>query len=370
MEHGFHIEKDFNFQEEEFKKRGETAAREIVGPYCSIEFNNITDFYRNPVASRFLFARTSSAEKGRSGFLKMARMDERRLHEQLSYESKVMGLAHALAIPVVERYQPYHETTIGLAGFHVKLLEAEQGDLLMSDEFISQAHPDYGTRAAHTLSKTAGKEMPLEIDITLFKQSDDRNRSPESFFSVWDRAEKKIFSAETIEEIVKTTEEVTRCRRLIQHARTYIKNRLSMQPADSRRHYFVHNDAAPNNMFFPLNEAEPPMLLDYEHAGVTRYPDLAKLTDYGNFYARAWPNPAFQRAFLKALFDQESGGDVANNVDTALFLKTVISFGAMALAKYGMEKSHPEHGMSKKLLREFTVNSNYVDSLILPQPKE
>jgi hypothetical protein len=130
---------------------------------------------------------------------------------------------------------------------------------------------------------------------------------------------------------------------------------------DPVREFFVHNDAAPGNMFFPgvpQGHKGRALLFDFEYAGATRYPVLAWLTDLANFYGRCWPNPVMQRVFLQTLLGDDR---VRERIAPRDLAKATAVFGTVSLARFAMQTDHPEHPMAVALMTHLEHHIAFVD---------
>lgn len=306
--------------------------------------------------SRFLYGTTDpelSTEKPR-GFFKMTE----KYKIQLARESQALAIAKELGITTVGIITPYTETTQGKGIIELRKFNAEDGRILASAEEIAAADPEYGARAARAIRTLSGKVIPQDVNSTLFKRGDWRNESAETFWKVWDEQNKKVFDpehAQFVEEVI--GEE--KLQAIVDQTRT-IAEPIIQAGKDPTTEYFVHNDTAPNNMFFPNEDStQSAVLLDFEHAAASHNRILAQLTDMGNFYGRMWPNPDMQKRFLTTFLRETPQ---AEREATYKLLKTTAVFGSLYLAKYGMAKDHEEHVMSVSLLKNLEGNLASLDA--------
>ena len=98
-----------------------------------------------------------------------------------------------------------------------------------------------------------------------------------------------------------------------------------------------------------------------EYSGATHNEALACITDWGNFYARCWPNPEMQQNFIKTLVDAT---DAKIDQRKAIWIKGAMAFTTIYLAKFAMNPDHPEHDMAKALLRTLPERLQQLDSLL------
>jgi thiamine kinase-like enzyme len=233
----------------------------------------------------------------------------------------------------------------------MEALNAENGEIPTNPELIATADPKFGQWAGDAIAHAAGKEIPKNIDASILKRNDSRNESFSSFSNVWDNASHKVLMREPNEGELLSAADAQRLLQIITDVRNSIEPFIIAAQNDQVL-YFVHNDTAPNNTFFNT-KMETALLLDFEHAGATHNKVLAQLTDFGNFYARCWANPEMQKEFLKSLISADLTGNREDNKNIA---RAVVVFGTINLAQYGMDPQHPEHAMSKMLLKHFEEN--------------
>jgi len=306
--------------------------------------------------SRFLYGFTESTGKV-AGFLKMARTQE--TNKQLKRESVGMAIARRIGIPTIGILDPYQDILEGYGLIHVEQLDLDHGLILISPELIAGADPVYGARAARAIANAGGRVIPPDIDSIILKRGDWRNESPETFWKVWDEQNNSVFdlvNANVVTDLL-GRDGKERLQKIIEETRTAIEPLID-ESGNPNVEYFVHNDTAPNNIFFS-DDGETVILLDFEHAGATHNLMLAQLTDLGNFYGRMWPNPEMQQQFLSAYLTKSTPEALEYNYQ---LLRATAVFGAMFLAKYGMKLEHSEHIMSESLLSNLEGNLAFLEN--------
>jgi hypothetical protein len=327
-----------------------TVARALQVTQQDVHLRNSDKFTERK--SRFLYGSTEPSNQP-AGFFKMSQMPE--TNRQLERESIGLAIAHRIGIPTVAIIHSYQHTPEGYGIIHVERLDAENGTILTSAELIAGADPIYGARAARAIASASGRKIPSDIDSSLLHRGDWRNQSPETFWRVWAKQNNIIFSPENTE-LVDSLIGTERLRTIVEDTRTAIEPLIN-SGTNPDVEYFVHNDTAPNNIFFS-DTGENVLLLDFEHAAVTHNLVLAQLTDLGNYYGRMWANPNMQQEFLTTYLAQSTPETLEYNYQ---LLRATAVFGAMYLAKYGMRSGHPEHAMSVSLLRNLENNLTRLD---------
>lgn len=319
-----------------------------------LELRNREDFLEG--RSRFLYGFTEKTDS-RKGFIKAARLEDKKVCENLKRESGVLHAVRQLNIPSVDQYVPYKEIPEGYAVFELERLDTDKGELLATPELIATANPEYGAWAATTLIKTTGKEIPHGVELGIFKR-DERNNSQDSFWRMWQEADLSVLGCPQDDRNWVSDSEYANLRSLFDETKTVLSVMVE-KGEKSDVWYFVHNDTAPNNTFFNI-ENKDALLLDFEHGGITHNLTLAKLVDYGNFYARAWSNAAMQKKFIGKLLSEASP---ENFKETYEFIKGMVVYGTFYLAKYAMNPEHPEHIMAFKLIKNLPDNLAFLDLL-------
>lgn len=320
--------------------------REIIRRFIKINgeiiLSNEEKFRSNN--SRFLFAFSETPDHKQDGFIKIAKIDDRNMHQQLRRESETMNVAVKLGIPTIKQYDEYAEFPEGYAAVHYEKLDSENGDLLSSAELIASAPPEYGEWEAKALLKTSGVEIPSDIDTAIFKK-DGRNASPETFWRVWKESEDKVLNIPEEKQKILDPQQIKDIQDVINELKPILEA-LIKDANEENKYFFAHNDAAPDNTFFDT-KTNKAILLDFEHSGVTRNRILAQLTDFGNFYAKSWPNPEMQSSFISTLMEQS-----ARSIhESYIISKATILFGTLYLAKYAMDPNNKDHLMAKLILK-------------------
>lgn len=278
---------------EEANKRYLAAASEITGSDTEINFTNSEAFYREPDKSRFLRGFTISRD-GTRGFIKMAPTN--RNGRQLRREAEAMQIADQLGAKTVRQLKPYTETSDGLAGMHlVEALDPKDGQSLTNKEMIAGASAEYGEWAGRAIASLSGREIPPEINSQILKRDDDRNSSVESFWQVWHNSEAKIFDLPEDQQVLLSQTQIAEYRSALRDIAAAVEADI-MADFDEKKLYFVHNDIAPNNIFFNQSE-QSALLIDYEYGGATHSQLLAQYTDYGNFMLAAGRTPKCKKLF-------------------------------------------------------------------------
>lgn len=305
---------------------------------------------------RFLYGFTE--QNGQTlGFFKMSQTPEH--NRQLERESIGIAIAHKVGIPTVGIIHPFQNTPEGYGILHVERLDVENGTILTSSEFIARLEEsrarELGARAAMALAAAGGREIPSDIDSSMLNREDRRNQSPETFWRVWEEQNNIVFSPEYTE-LVNSLFRTERLQTIVNETRTAIEPLIN-SGTNLKSEYFVHNDTAPNNIFFS-DIREDVLLLDFEHAAAAYNLVLARLTDLGNYYGRMWPNPAMQQEFLTTYLAQSTLKALDYNYQ---LLRATTVFGAMYLTKYGLKEGNPENPMSVSLLRNLERNLASLD---------
>lgn len=300
---------------------------------------------------RFLYGFTEPADKP-PGFIKASQDAEN--NTQLKRESLGLEIARKVGIPTVETLHPFQTTSEGLGIIHTERLDAEHGVVLTSPELIAAADPQLGTAAARALAASSGRKIPRNIDSELLKRGDWRNHSLETFSKVWDEQGEIVFNpvnAQLVDGLIG----VEKLHAIADETKTSMGSLIKAadNPSDE---YFIHNDTAPNNVFF--KDAGEVVFLDFEHAAASHNLFLAQLTDLGNYFGRMWPNPEMQVQFLTSFLAASSHDAIEYNYQ---LLRATAVFGSMYLAKYGMAPDHVEHAMAKSLLGNLENNLAKLD---------
>ncbi len=337
---------EYGPSESDFALNYENVIHSVIGNEWKIELVN-KEIFENQ--GRFLIAFTTS-EKGGRGFIKMARKGNENLDLQLKRESEAMRIASDLGIATVNEIQAYRE--IGDYGvIHLEALNSENGEIPANPELLASADPVFGRWAAETIVGEAGKEIPEGVDTSILKRTDSTTKSVESFWQVWDSSAQQTLESQNRGDALNPVNR-TALIALIKEAHLAIEPLIAAAENQDEL-YFVHGDTAPSNTFFDT-KGKIALLLDFEHAGVTHNKLLAQLTDFGNFYARCWPNPDMQKEFLKTLIDDS---DKLGGRENALKIAQAAAvFGTINLAKYQIPESHPDYPMAKMLLKHLKEN--------------
>ncbi len=219
----------------------------------------------------------------------------------------------------------------------------KDGQVIINNDQIAKANPRLGIRAAKTLCLFSGQEIPERVNHLVFKRGDWRNKSPRCFWQIWEKCRGRVFK-QKFKEMVDDLIGAQKLKKIIRSAKKDISSLFETKKETGKR-YFVHNDASPSNMFFGHDGKA--LLLDFEHAGVTRHQVLALITDLGNFSGRCWPNPKMQQEFLAECLKTKNLGSLKKRYK---LIKGVLVFGTIFLAKYGMGTRQKEHQMSVSLL--------------------
>jgi len=315
--------------------------------------------------SRFLTGFTSSTEK-RPGFFKMSSdnpnpEEAKRSKDQIAKESSGTTLAGELGIPSVKVLTNYKETANGKGILELEQLNAENGTFI-SAELVESADSKYGRMAALSLMAASGKEIPPHITAQGVNDGDWRNKSLETFQAVWGDSD-TIFDPKhsgTLSQVVNPQS----LKQVADTTLSALQEEIPLHDTPDKR-FFVHNDAAPNNMFFeePTAGSEGrTLLLDLEHSGYTTNKFLAQITDLGNFYGRSWANKDMQQTFIKGILEAPPEDTQDTPEHRYKLAKAAIVFGTLYLAKYGMDPTHPEHPMTRKLLGNLGNNLTFLDT--------
>lgn len=329
-----------------------------------IEFGNLSRYLNG---SRFLKGFTAQTDERPAGFFKMSTGPEiqkdteivRESEERIAREWNGTKLAREIGIPSVNILTDYRET----AG-KKRILELEQIDpdsgAFIPAELVKNADPIYGEKAAAALMVASGKEIPSDVSAEGVNNGDWRNKSLESFLIVWHESD-RVFDpqyADIVSQVVRSD----KLKEIANTALSELQEEIPQHATPDRR-FFVHNDAAPNNMFFQDTSAdrqEQTLLLDYEQSGYSTNKFAAQLTDLGGFYGRAWANKDMQQAFIKGIMDASTEDSPEYKYKLA---KSSIVFGTLFLAKYAMEPTHPEYQMTRNLLGNLEENLAFLDKI-------
>lgn len=339
-----------NSRENVIQKQTEVFLKE---KQSTISFRNEEEFSSGRDRFAYGFHTELNLNNGESvpvGFIKTCRLGDRL---QLAREALAANLAAELSIPTVACLTPLTEIN-GLFLIEMAVLKSEDGVLLSNNELVAGAEPEIGVRATQTILSLYKKEIPTAIDTSILNRSDGRNESSQSFWRVWQEQNNVVLDLRNqsmIENLVGTEKLKT-----IVDLTSKDLEPLLEQFNNIDVEYLVHNDIAPNNLFFDKDESV--VMLDWEHIGATHNSLLAQVTDLGNFYGRCWPNPEMQKFVLSTILCSDKFESVENRYKVA---KIVAVFGSMYLSKYAMDNNHPEHKMAVFLLGNLQNNLAHLD---------
>lgn len=348
------------YKKELFHKQSENLdytniIEDFIGKDRSIAWINKEDFEIKK--DRFLFGFAEGKESEPDLFIKMTKIGVGNNTERLLDESRIMRAVQKLEISSVCQIHEYQEKA-GYAFICFEKLDMEKGDLLANNELIASAPREYGTLAGQTLHVISGKEIPPDFDCTVFKNNDIRNRSLESFMAGWNESVKKVIDFDPNKQDVFKQGEINMVRKLIEELQAEIVLAQSKRN-DNGKKYFVHNDASPNNIFFGTNGGETTPL-DFEYAGVTENYLLARITDFGNFYSKLWPNPDLQKTFLSSIIEQSDTKNIDEIYHTT---RVVVGYGSLFHTQYVIDPEHEEHYSARPDIDNMFKNIEFLREL-------
>lgn len=316
---------------------------------------------------RFLRGFTSRTDEKPAGFFKMSadatlQPDPEivsKSKEQISNEWSRTKFALANGVPCVRILTDCRETTSGKTILELEQLNSESGTFIPA-ELVETADPVYGKRAAIALMAISGKEIPPGVSIDGIAGDDWRNKSIESFLKVWHESD-IIFNNENTG-VVSRVIPLERLKQISDRALSELTEEIPEHLTADRK-YFVHNDASPNNLFFqdaPAGNEAKILFLDFEWTGYTNNRYLAQITDCGNFYGRLWANKDMQQAFIQGMVDAPTQDSLEYRYKLT---RASIVFGAMYMAKFGIDSAHRENQMTLKLLGSLEENLTFLDTV-------
>lgn len=331
-----------------------------------IELCNLDAYIKG--RSRFLILKgfTRKTDEKPAGFFKMStdttlQTDPEvagKSKKQISNEWSRTKFALANDVPCVRILTDCRETASGKTILELEQIDPDSGTFIPA-ELVETADPVYGKRAAIALMAVSGKEIPPDVSTDGVSGDDWRNKSLESFLDVWHESD-KIFDRQYTDVVSKVVP-LEKLKQITAAALSELTEEIPKHLTPDRK-YFVHNDVAPNNLFFQdasvENEAKT-LFLDFEWAGYTNNRYLAQLTDCGNFYGRLWANKDMQQTFIQGVINAPTQDSLEYRYQLA---KASIVFGTIYLAKYGIDPNHKEHQMSVKLLKSLEENLAFLDT--------
>lgn len=258
-----------------------------------IQFINFDSFFAG--SGRFLFGKARLAN-GQLGFIKATNRAEDKEHlgrELLCGElaARFDPSAPKLLTPIVLSHD-----------FEILYREyIDHGVVLDSEKAIREAPYDYGLAAAVTIGKLSGAEVAeSERFLPLTK-----------LLGRWwlDDVEKVLKTydervANVLADYVQESDEMGISRVELANLGRNGKEALKelTKNAVGKAWFFTHGDYKPDNIIFQeVSGGIHAMAMDFEQSALTHNRVLGRLKDLGEFYARSWPNPELQKAYLDGL---------------------------------------------------------------------
>ena len=228
---------------------------------------------------------------------------------------------------------------------------------------VKNASPNVGARVAKTIDSVSGIVIPKNLqpkDTRFLKRTDKRGKSPEVYWRNRRYCIRRVLAKRQASWRNKLIKE-DKLKGVIENSEEQINPYIN-KGDKAGQEFFVHNDMSTANVFIlnPPDSLEGYVLyLDFEHAGATKNNTLARLTDFNNFYARCWANPAMQRMFITTYLKESKTGDLKYRY--TLMYESVV-YGTVFLSRFGMELDNPEHDMTIALLSNLKPNLEALDN--------
>lgn len=269
-------------------------------------------------------------------FVKVSLTDEART--TLANEASSWSVCRKLGVPVV----PVYSAAITSAGNYLIMfenLDMDQG-VVLNPELLFEVSPSVGKRYAEAVASMAGKELDAQT-ASFISRNHFCAASTTHFRTTVNAHLAVVFERQNSTLLDKLAGNAEELLTLAIQTFDQLHAQIAAEEREGRQ-FLSHGDAAPNNMYLPNDPKQPTLMMDLEWAGASTSRLLARLVDFGNCYARLWPNPPAQREFLATLAgDRELGSE---------FARKCAIFGTLYLTQYTLAENHPEHAIAVALL--------------------
>jgi len=297
------------------------------------------------------------------GFVKITKSGKPDLVRNLGRESFIAQHAQELGIPAVKCLTPITPVKDKYFLIQLEALSPKDGIAYMGKEMHASAPVEVAAQATGAILSLYQKTIPGGLDTSMLERQHERNADSESFSTVWQDENEKVFgsdNSEIVAHLCQTTPDkkdgISNLHQIIDTAQRYLET-LIPAGQDDTHEFLSHGDADLNNMFFKHNGEV--VLIDWETAAVTHNWFLAQLTDLSNLYGRCWVDPEKQKQILSSIVKSDCFDDLETRYRVAY---SVAVFGSMYLAKFAMDPNHHEHPMTQSLLGNLQGNLDHLNA--------